>query len=138
MTELKPCPFCGGEVSLKDMGYFWMISRSNKSSCKCRVFLESRAFTRDNLGAMERAKERLIEKWNRRLDGWHTGTPTEEGLYLVLLDGHYHKDTSAYIVALWGNSGWRMTIQGTYYNLEEKVIAWQKIEPFKEESNGKE
>lgn len=65
---------------------------------------------------------------------WQTGTPTEEGLYLVLLDGHYHKDTSAYIVALWGNSGWRMTIQGTYYNLEEKVIAWQKIEPYKDAS----
>lgn len=128
MTEkLKPCPFCGGEVSLKDMGYFWMVSRSYKSSCKCRVFLESRAFDRDNLGAMERAKERLIEKWSKRTNPWHTGTPTEDGQYLVCIK--------------WRRSG---NIQYEILNFSTEtdewigafmskcnVIAWQKIELYR-------
>lgn len=131
MIELKPCPFCGGEVSLKDMGYFLMISRANRSSCKCGVFLESRAFTRDNLGAMERAKDRLIEKWNRRFDGWHTGTPTDEGWYLIQTKGGDFMAVEKNAHGLWleDNYGYREVHNGF-------VVAWQKIEPFKEENNG--
>jgi len=120
MTELKPCPFCGG-------------------AGRILTHLTEDKFTIECLGCGMRLRwfrsgEEAMESWNSRVTDWHTGTPTEEGLYLVLLDGHYHKDTTAYTVALWSNSGWRMTIQGTYYNLEEKVISWQRIEPFKEET----
>lgn len=60
---------------------------------------------------------------------WHTGNPTEEGYYLVHLDGYYNQDTVGYIVAIWKNEGWRNINKGCSYNLGG-VEAWQKIEPF--------
>lgn len=45
MEELKPCPFCGGEVSIsyhgeKHRGYWWSINRgiNKKTKCRCRLF----------------------------------------------------------------------------------------------------
>lgn len=129
MTELKPCPFCGGEVSLKDMGYFLMISRANRSSCKCGVFLESRAFTRDNLGAMERAKERLIGKWNTRANPWHTGKIIEDGDYMVAF-----KQEDGSIEYGWCH--WDGIGLDILNDVDGEIVAWQKIERFEEESNG--
>ena len=49
--ELKPCPFCGGEIRLFDTGYFWW-------TCKgCGVC--SKGYY---------SKEKAIEAWNRRKD----------------------------------------------------------------------
>ena len=83
MTELKPCPFCGGKVTIASYGNYWSIIASGNEpnvSCGCRLFMESELF-HDEEGK-QRQKEKLIEKWNTRPNPWHTGTPTEEGWYL--------------------------------------------------------
>ena len=45
--KLKPCPFCGGEVTIAEGGYRqtrWMyVTRGNKENrCNCYVFMESK------------------------------------------------------------------------------------------------
>lgn len=66
------------------------------------------------------------------MDKWHTGTPTEEGYYLVHLRKYYCKDTVGYMVAKWERNWWRTINVGSYWNLEEEIDAWQKVEPLKE------
>ena len=65
MTELKPCPFCGGEVRIEDMGNYWLISRAYRSSCVCRIFMESDQFSDSD--SRKTTKDNLIKKWNRRV-----------------------------------------------------------------------
>ena len=57
MTELKPCPFCGGEVRINDMGNYWVILRTSRSSCVCRIFMESDQF--HDKDGKQRQKEKL-------------------------------------------------------------------------------
>lgn len=72
MTELKRCPFCGGEVTIAEAGDHltsWMfITRGNgKNRCKCRVFMESKPYSFDYSAAdKEKVKKDLIEAWNKR------------------------------------------------------------------------
>ena len=66
---------------------------------------------------------------------WHTGTPTEEGYYLVQLRGYYYKDTIGKIVAKWERNWWRTIHVGSYANLEEDIKAWMPIELHKETDN---
>ena len=75
MTELKPCPFCGGEVgmSLTGCGMInWVfITRGNsktKKNCKCRLFMESERYDIVAISFEEKKKIRqdLAEAWNRR------------------------------------------------------------------------
>lgn len=54
MTEIKPCPFCGGEAKLQRFGRFYYISCENEN-CECLV--ES--------GYMN-TEESAVESWNRR------------------------------------------------------------------------
>lgn len=72
MTELKRCPFCGGEVTIAETGTDtkkWMfVSRAHgEGKCTCRVFMESGEYWFD---CPEKDKERikadLIEAWNKR------------------------------------------------------------------------
>lgn len=61
---------------------------------------------------------------------WHTGTPTEEGLYWVVLQ--FHDDDGEvfydYAVSHWSRLfGWDNSF----------VVAWQKIEPYKEKEDAK-
>ena len=65
MTGLKPCPFCGGEVRINYMGNNWLISRAYRSSCVCRIFMESDQFF--DADSRETTKEKLIERWNNRV-----------------------------------------------------------------------
>ena len=68
MTELKPCPFCGGKVTIADYDYCWSIIASGNEpnvSCGCRLFMESEIF-HDEFGK-QMQKEKLIKKWNRRV-----------------------------------------------------------------------
>lgn len=70
MTELKPCPFCGGKVTIADYDYCWSIIASGNEpnvSCGCRLFMESESFAKNDILAKQRAKEKLIKKWNRRV-----------------------------------------------------------------------
>ena len=75
MTDkLKPCPFCGGEVEIAQMGSSWrmqwFITRGwGKNQCSCRVFMESEDFHRnDTTELKQKIKEKLINDWNRRAD----------------------------------------------------------------------
>ena len=80
--ELKPCPFCGGEVSIAlhsdEFGdFWWSVQRgpNDATACRCRLFMESDAkFCLDvyegesaegSPWAME-LKSRLVKKWNAR------------------------------------------------------------------------
>ncbi len=76
MSELKPCPFCGGEVSMSLTGrgsLNWVfITRGNsktKKNCKCRLFMESEQYDIVTTHFEERQKirENLAEAWNRRV-----------------------------------------------------------------------
>lgn len=76
MLKLKPCPFCGGEVSMSLTGCGstnWLfITRGNsktKKNCGCRLFMESDRYfigCMDSKEAAENAKKSLAEAWNRR------------------------------------------------------------------------
>lgn len=77
--KLKPCPFCGGEVSMSLTGRGttnWLFitrgTSKTKKNCKCRVFMESDSYSIDCLNsheAAERACKELADAWNRRADG---------------------------------------------------------------------
>lgn len=72
MAELKPCPFCGGSVSIAKAGdngmMWWFITRGKGANpCKCRVFMESEDFAiREAVERKLKLKQDLIEAWNRR------------------------------------------------------------------------
>ena len=72
MTELKRCPFCGGEVAIAEAGdnlTSWMfITRGNgKNGCKCHVFMESKTYYFDSSEKdKKRIKADLIKAWNKR------------------------------------------------------------------------
>lgn len=125
MTELKPCPFCGGKVTIASYGnYLSIIASGNEPnvSCGCRLFMESELFDENDILAKQREKEKLIEKWNKRPNPWHTGTPTEEGWYIIKL-----AVSDAYFTNYWEAEGkWRIAMNYNFY-------AWQKIE---EKENG--
>lgn len=64
---------------------------------------------------------------------WHTGTPTEEGWYLV---AYQHKDKITYrAVRFFLEKGLDMEFLdsegGIYYPDIWKAVAWQKIEPYR-------
>lgn len=70
MTKLKPCPFCGGEVSIALCGdgfdAWWFITRGHgENACKCRLFMESEKFNKDSEMA-DFVADDLIAAWNRR------------------------------------------------------------------------
>lgn len=76
MEKLKPCPFCGGEVSMALTGHasqnWFFITRGHskdKPNCKCRVFMNSERYFIDCMDvkeAQERAQKDLIKAWNTR------------------------------------------------------------------------
>lgn len=131
MTELKPCPFCGGEAVVRGS----IVTYNHVACRKC------------NSAMIGDTKEEAIEKWNNRWmipceEGetkgyWHTGTPTEDGEYLVIcqyvIDNHYYREK---LVWEFENGDWKNKQRLTENNyIEElKILAWygQKIEPYKE------
>lgn len=79
--KLKPCPLCGGEVSMALTGCGttnWLFitrgTSKTKKNCSCRLFMESDRYfigCMDSKEAAERAKKDLAEAWNRRADNEH-------------------------------------------------------------------
>lgn len=59
--------------------------------------------------------------------GWHTGTPTEEGWYLLALTTKVFND-KPFCVAYMDGHHW-LGIDD-FYILVDDVSAWQKIEPY--------
>lgn len=118
MTELKPCPFCGGEAGLfhgdstdgyiKGTGYVEAFC----GCCGARI----REFKRDE----------AVSKWNKRTNPWHTGNPTEEGDYLVKTDVWHHD--YPYYVLKWYKGGWYSAFDMNYPACpQHSVLKWQKI-----------
>lgn len=76
MPELKPCPFCGGSVSIyvmseNDFNLHYVIAGNNgENRCACGVFMEGDSgFISASPKYYKTAlKKSLIEKWNRRVD----------------------------------------------------------------------
>ena len=68
---------------------------------------------------IKQAKETIIHH-KETASPWHTGTPTEGGLFLVYMKGGY------YDVCEFNDDyeRWDIGFKG--------VVAWQKIEPYKE------
>lgn len=102
MTELKPCPFCGGEV---EYGITWRSIRYIQ--CKnCNI----------KISGFNNKKD-LVNAWNARQNLWNTGTPTEEGWYVCRMKDYpmFEYDTDYF-----EGSSWR------YYSAEY-IVKWQKI-----------
>lgn len=107
MTELKPCPFCGETeiytVRRKDerMVTFYYCGCEY---CGAEVFGTTKAI--------------VIERRNTRPNPWHTGTPTEDGWYLLAFieDGMMIYDANRLKNGIW--VCW----------LIGDIFKWQKIE----------
>ena len=74
-NELKPCPFCGGSVSIARMSesvdemWYCVTRGKGENRCTCRVFMESDTFSVYDLRTTKtEIKNKLIEAWNRRAD----------------------------------------------------------------------
>lgn len=62
MTELKPCPFCGGEAFLEP----YRVRKGYEASIQCNQCLCSMStITYDE---EETAIESVVKAWNRRVD----------------------------------------------------------------------
>lgn len=75
--KLEPCPFCGGKVTIAEMGNeeygHYIVTRGiEDDKCACRVFMESGQFEKkDTEEYKEKVKANLIDKWNRRVCQCH-------------------------------------------------------------------
>jgi len=141
MTELKPCPFCGGEAHLYVEEYgLWeanIVCHNDITAkgCPGHMRLFQLGYTK------EEATDKIMKRWNTRANNWHTGTPTKEDWYFVMW-----KDTddnwTRFSALMWnnGNKTWYDDVTpetnwGDEYHAE--VIAYMPIPPFKgEEVNG--
>ena len=116
MTELKPCPFCGGEARISEKIVEYNGKRINEYMCYCSsCFCSTPPFP---------IKDDAINVWNKRSNHWHTGTPTEKGAYLIKLESQ-DKEVSYTIMpmeaVICGNKLYMK-------NDELSIVAWQKIE----------
>ena len=72
MTELKPCPVCGGKVVIAETccdSKMWMFVTRGRgdNKCKCRIFMESKTYLIDTPESKrQKIKKDLIEAWNKR------------------------------------------------------------------------
>lgn len=60
MTELKPCPFCGGNALLESMAVKKGFEALIQCNCKC-VFMQTITYDTE-----AEAIEAVINDWNRR------------------------------------------------------------------------
>ena len=58
MRTLKPCPFCGGEAVLEDLGRYETNGRYFVRCSKCEI-------AQENLWA---TKQTAVKRWNRRVN----------------------------------------------------------------------
>ena len=110
MTELKPCPFCGGEARLIE------------AECGTTIHAVECVLCQAKIGWFDE-KERAIEAWNNR-SNWHTGTPTEEGIYVCRMNTDY----APWLVLDWKNGMWFVNGTTQSFSDDGDVVKWQKIE----------
>ena len=72
-----------------------------------------------------------------RVNPWHTGTPTEEGWYLV---AYKKRDCDGSFFLEYGTRVWIEIVEGEgqWNECEEEhpVLAWQRIDEYREDDNG--
>ena len=72
MTELKRCPFCGGEVAIAETEtgerrWMFILGAHGENKCSCRIFMESEDYWFDcSKKDKEKIKADLIKAWNKR------------------------------------------------------------------------
>lgn len=64
MTELKPCPFCGGKV---DFNYNGSFEPDGIRCLKCRVILRFMRVRMQKNETFGECQSRMAEVWNRRV-----------------------------------------------------------------------
>lgn len=133
--DLKPCPFCGGEAYIKvESDSFSNIQSIIRCSECCTTMVVDVDMTKSD----DWNKQKAIEKWNKRHSLWHTGTPTEDGTFIVLWEDteeqvkrysklHFNEYNNTWydeetLCCNWGDEG------------HARVIAWMRVEPYKEEN----
>ena len=133
MTELKPCPFCGRKAGVSELTYpikhYVVICSNEKCYAQMGDFM---------------SKEDAIEMWNTRPNPWHTGTPKEKGLYVVLTKVSMEGVSSSegtYILDYWDGYCFQyLKRKAMVYALTEPDtygwVAWMPITPYEEKENG--
>lgn len=118
-VKLKPCPFCGGEADYRTMGNCVYIV-CTKCGCNTQTF-------------HYKERQEAIKAWNNRPSPWHTGIPTENGDYLVQYESNYTERiffmNGSFIAK---NDMTHGDGSDKYENVTGIVVAWQKIELYKE------
>ena len=75
-AELKPCPFCGGQAYLRQVGNEFTKKRGFDVGCKsCRVNIKDRALVQ----SLEWLRPKTIQRWNLRAVVWEMVEVGEEG-----------------------------------------------------------
>lgn len=94
MSELKPCPYCGGDAKRKSIGKYRVIKGRGQSylatvGCRsCNGKATSAAFDR------ETAWEYAEETWNRRVLSWvpvSERLPEKKDIYFVIAQSREKK-----------------------------------------------
>ena len=137
MTELKPCPFCGGEAYIEEESDSFSTVQY---VARCKNCLVDVRIDADMTKSFEYNRQKAIEKWNNRWmipceegeteGNWHTGTPTENGLYIIAY--RYSLCDEIYYAVLEWEGIWKDS-EMEWDALKVVDLAWQKIEPFVEE-----
>ena len=114
--DLKPCPCCESESHLSE--YSDDFRRGTVYSIWCsKCGLHTKDYSR---------KEEAIKAWHNRPSPWHTGTPTEDGWYLI-------QTRITFAVAHMDKTGIRYDENGYWLEIyPTDIVAWQKIEPYRD------
>ena len=112
MTELEPCPYCGGEAKYHD------------SSCVEEICEYVSCLKCNAQSPLMYRKGEAVEWWNRRPSPWHTGKPSENGWYLLECEIGNSENTY-FTTDHWDDSAGYWTVN--------RVIRWQRIDEDKEE-----
>lgn len=118
MSELKPCPFCGGEAEIKTLVYQSRFEEKTKQ-VEC-MECKATSSAGEHQGDL-RNDEMAAREWNQRQDGWISvddNPPTEAGRYIVyandIVNG-FIDCAEAYICPEYGNLIWSNTHNGNDY-----------------------
>ena len=119
--KIKRCPCCGNKypIEIRDNNTVYV-------HCSHCGFKTKEYYYTD--------KQKAIDEWNNSVSPWHTGTPTEEGCFYALqCKGYMHPEPYFGVVVdgVFSAINW----EGDLMPLPPDLIAWQKIEPYREKED---
>lgn len=88
---------------------------------------ENRNEAKIGIGDSEDEKK-VTEAWNKRPNPWHTGTPTEEGWYLIAFTYEFEEGVR-YTTDYFKDGKWAFPMVRDV----SKLRAWQKVDEYKGE-----